>query len=129
MSGKTLEVIGFSIAAICLAISRNRGVFFISLGFLIACGSDLIIDYGIFSQKYGIGSMIETLWVLFYLFLIYGAVNLKQTGAYLNEPQSWVSATDSIKTQTTFWCFILCIFFLAIFLGVTYLFSPDKFFF
>lgn len=86
-----LDLTGLAAAILCLALSKNRGLFFISFGYALGMVVDLTFDFNLFSQSYNIGSVMETLWIATWLFQIYGLMCFKSNLSYKESPQNWVS--------------------------------------
>lgn len=83
--------VGFVFALFCLFTAKNRGLFYTSLAFSIGRISDFIFNYGIGSQQYAIGSMLETSWIVVLLLYVYGLSQFKTERTYLDEPLKWVT--------------------------------------
>ncbi len=124
-----LDLTGFTAAILCLAVSKNKGLFFIILGHAVGRAIGLILDFNLFAQSYNIGSMIETLWIAERILMIYGLIYFKSNLSYQESPQNWVSAPNSIRAQSTFLAFLLSTGSLCLFYGVNHLFSAGKIFF
>jgi signal transduction histidine kinase/FixJ family two-component response regulator len=117
---------GFAITIFCLAISKNKGLLYTSLGFGIGISSDFVINYGLFSQKYGISSMLETSWIITLLFIIYGLSRFRDNKAYQENIGSWISEYNSLKAKCALFVFFFSILLLIIFTGTSYILYPDK---
>ena len=76
----------FILAAVALAVSRSKSVFYLALGYLLILGADLILDFGVFSQTLGIGSIFETFWFLGELLVLLAFINFKKTEEYKKSP-------------------------------------------
>jgi len=124
-----LQLACFVIALLCLVVAKNRGVFYLAMAYLIDVLAELIMNTNLFSQSYGTQSLIETLWFLDSVLLIYGLIYLKQSGTYKESPLSWTYANDSLKSQTTYWCMVVGLLTVGLGIGVSYLFAPPSLFF
>lgn len=122
-------IVNFTIAALCLAACRTRSIFYLALGYIIIVGTDLIMDFGFMSQGFGIGSLLDNVWFLGILFMLYGLLDFKKTKDYKLNPKHWVSEPNSIKTQIAFWCFALCASCLGVFLLANSILEPKGVFF
>lgn len=124
---KLLEV-GCMIAVVFgLVAAKNKGFLYFAIGSLINVATAITLDFGEFAQGYGLSSAIETFWVLGNLLMIYGLLNLSHA-KLTNNVQTWVAPTNSIRTQTAYWCFITCIAALVVFFAVIYFLNPNLFF-
>lgn len=72
------EVSSFIAAALCLTVSKNKGITYLALGYLIIMSAEFFLAFNLFSQKYGIVSLAETFWILGFLFTTYGFINIKK---------------------------------------------------
>lgn len=72
----------FILAAVALVLSKSKSVGYLALGYLLILGADLILDFGVFSQALGVGSIFETVWFLGELFVVWAFINFKRTGEY-----------------------------------------------
>lgn len=124
-----LDLTGFVAAILCLSLSKNKGLFFIALGHAIGMVVDMIFDFNLFAQSYNIGSIVETLWIAVWLCQVYGLICFKNSLSYKESPQSWVSAPNSIRAQSTFLAFLLSTGSLCLFYGVNHFFSAGRIFF
>lgn len=122
-------IINFTIASLCLATCKNRAIFYLSLGYIIIVGADLILDFDFMSQTYGIGSLFDTIWFLGTLFMLYGFLDFKKSLDYKLNPKYWISEPNSIKTQIALWCFALCASCLGVFLVANSILEPKGVFF
>jgi hypothetical protein len=103
-----LQLATFVVAILCLSVSRNRGVFYLSLSYLFFVIPDLIMNVHIFSQVYGLGSVLETGWFLAWVFGMLGLIDFKRSSSYKTQPSEWTYANDSIRSQTVFWVLMVC---------------------
>lgn len=85
-----LEITGFLSALICFIFAKNRGIFYLTLSFLLIMGTDIAINFGFFSKTFGASGMIETGWVLGVFFRIYGLYVINKTKLYKTLPETWV---------------------------------------
>ena len=99
----------FIIVLFCLGLAKNKGVFYLSLGYLLDVVANLVMNANLFSQLYNTTSFAETLWFLDSVLLVYGLIYLKQNNGYKDDSE-WTHSYNSIKTQTAFWSLIFCIF-------------------
>lgn len=67
-----LEVIGYTLATICLARAKNTTIRFASIGYLIIISSDLLIRYNVVSGLIPLLNPFETTWVLGLLLMVSG---------------------------------------------------------
>ena len=122
-------IINFVLAMLCLAVCKNKSLFYLSLGYMMIVGADLIMEFGFMSQYLGTGSMFDTIWFLGLLFVFYGFWNFKKNDEYKLSPALWVSKPNSIKTQSAIWSFVLCSACLSIFLAASNFFTDTSLFF
>ncbi len=104
------NILGFSsfiLAMLCLASARNKGIFYLALGFLVSKSGGLIMISGTFAQKFRTGSPMETLWILGVLIMAYGLMNFKPNEICNTSPNIWIHPINSIRTQISFWIFAL----------------------
>lgn len=85
--------INFTLAMLCLAISKRRSLFYLSLGYLIIISADLVMKLGSAIQLYGIGTM-DTFFVLGLVFMLYGFWNFKKYNDHKVAPINWVSESN-----------------------------------
>jgi hypothetical protein len=83
-------LVNFTLAILCLATSKKRSLFYLSLGYLIIMSADLIMKLAGSSQLYGIGTM-DTFFILGLIFMLYGFWNFKKSGDHKLSPLNWVS--------------------------------------
>jgi hypothetical protein len=126
-SDKLLEIGCLIAIAFCLAAAKNKGFFYLAAGFLINTVFGIVMNFGLFSQAYAIGSIIETGWVLSRLLMIYGLIELFRSHDF-NNVRSWVAAPDSIRAQTAYWSFIVLMAFLVITFVTLKIAAPTVFF-
>ncbi|MCK4609129.1 MAG: HAMP domain-containing histidine kinase, partial [Gammaproteobacteria bacterium] len=112
---------GFVVALLCLATAKHRGIFYLAFGYLILVTADLMMDFNVFQQGFGVSSFFETAWSLSYILFIYGLLTLKKTDAHKDLPQTWMFSLNSIRSQLAFWTFAICIVAFMAFLGFIYL--------
>ncbi|CAL7959895.1 membrane hypothetical protein [Gammaproteobacteria bacterium] len=93
-------VANFTLAMLCLNICKKRSLFYLSLGYLVIVGADLIMAIGFMSQNFGTGSLFDTNRVLGLLLMLYGFLHFKKDGDYNFTPMSWLSESSDMKTQT-----------------------------
>lgn len=118
------ELVGFITATICLVIAKNRGIAYLAFGYSIRIVAELALSFGLFSQAYGSGSIIETVWVLGIIFMIYGLFFIKRHGLYAHvDVDPWVELPVSIRSQVAYWGFISSVFAFVFFSVVVYLFG------
>lgn len=122
------ELANFIMAIACFIVAKNKGVFYFGLGYVIIIAADFIMNIGMLSQHFGVGSLIETSWILGLFFVIFALAKMKKTEIYAVEPKTWVNENNSLSTTFSFWVFILCNLSVGLFLCITYLFSPALFF-
>jgi hypothetical protein len=122
-------VINFILATLCLAVCKSRGLFYLSLGYLVIIGADLVMAFGFMSQHLGTGSIFDTSWFLGLLLVLYGMLSFKKSGDYKFAPAYWLSSPNSIKTQSAVWSFVLCTVSLSVFLAADGFFNSTGFFF
>jgi len=129
VSDDVLGAVRFVVAALCLAVSRNRGLTYLFFGTLLAGIVNIILDFGFFTQDYHTGSVLETLLALSSVFQVYGLFYLIKTKSYLLQPQQLIFEPDSIRTQCAFWGFLICVMSLSVFLGVSIFLQQGSLFF
>ena len=104
-----LQMMGFVAAILCLAIAKNKGVFYISIAYILDAITELTMNANILSQSYNTTSLVETLWFLDSLLLVYGLFCLKHSGTYKDNPTVWTDTYNSVKSQTTLWSLMFCL--------------------
>jgi signal transduction histidine kinase len=119
-----LQLLCFITAIFCLAVTKNKGVFYLSLGFAINIVADLIMNVDMFSQYFNVGSVVEANCFLSLMLWIYGLVYLKRTYTYKLRPVDWIHLNDSIRSQTVFWNLIFCFVSVALSFIVSYFLLP-----
>lgn len=124
----TFYITNFTLAILSLVVCKSRSLFYLALGYLIIIGADLIMAFGFMSQKFGIGSLFDTVWFLGLIIMLHGILSFKKTGDYQLEPLAWISESNSIKTQSAVWSFILCTVSLGVFLTASGFFNSANFF-
>ncbi|MHB1948719.1 MAG: hypothetical protein ACYCQI_11480 [Gammaproteobacteria bacterium] len=74
-----LEVIGYTLATICLARAKSTTIRFASIGYLVIISSDLLIRYNVVSGLIPLLNPFETTWVLGLLLMVSGFFLSKTT--------------------------------------------------
>ena len=103
---KILEIACIIVASCCVATSKNKGVFYLTTGLLVSVIIEVVLAFGMFSQKYGVSSIAESGWILGELLSFYGVVILFKSD-HLSRASSWLSPPDSIRAQSAYWCFMI----------------------
>ncbi len=85
-----LQIAVFFAALFCLTVTKNRGIFYLAVSSIIIVTSDLIMNFGLFSQRYGVMSFVENGWVLGELLRIYSFSTIIKTRSYDVLPEDWV---------------------------------------
>ena len=98
-----LQIISFSVAILCLSITKNKGIFYIAISCLLITAVDTVLNFGIFSQSYGTGSILEIFWILGCLLSVYGLVSFKKEGAFKSSPKTWMYKLDEPRAQKILW--------------------------
>lgn len=127
MLDKIFGLASFIAAVLCLATSKNKGFTYLALGFIVIMASGFFLDFKLLSQMYGTASFVENIWILGSMFMIYGLHSLRQSKEY-NSIQAWLVPANSIRAQTAYWCFIICIVALIVFFAVAGFLNPKLFF-
>lgn len=117
--GEIFELFGFVAAALCLVTARNWGIKYIALGYAIIIAAGFIADFKLFSQAYGSGSIIETLWVLGPIVVINGLFIIKNSELYLHS-DTWVELPANVRSQVAYWAFLGAVFAFVILTVVVY---------
>lgn len=127
-------LINFILAMFCLSLCKKKSLFYLSLGYMIIIGADMIMELGFLSQHLGNGSFFDTSWVLGLLFMLYGFFCIKKDNDHKQPFTDWIFEFYSIKSQSSVWGIALCnislsIFFTAkaFFIETTFLPLPDNF--
>jgi hypothetical protein len=123
-----LHLITFVIAALCLTIANNKGVFYLAVGYLVGIASDLVMDLGLLGQTFGINSILETSWIFTLLFMGYGLLSLNKSESYKKPVDTWVYKINSLRAQLAFWIFAICAIVFSVFFMALFLFTPHSFF-
>ena len=108
-----LQIAGFVAAILCLAITKNRGIFYLAVAYLVELTGDVILNFGIFAQSYGMGSFVETFWILGLLLRVYGLANFKREKSFKFSPREWVYKLDDLRSQVVLW--IVAIFIVGVY--------------
>lgn len=127
-TGSIFQISSFIAALLCLAISKNKAIFYISLGYLIAMIADIVLNFDIFSKSYGMGSIFESLWFVKEIVISYGFIIFLRTGTYKASPKDWLSELNSIRTQFAAWILASSLIVLFITLIAFYSFEHSIFF-
>lgn len=123
---RVLEILVIVAAFFCIAASRNEGFSYVSIGFFISIATELVLAFGVTSQNYGVGSVIESGWVLGELLILYGVILLYKTGSFKTINQ-WLLPADSIRAQTSYWYFVISALLITTFLFLAKLVVPSVF--
>lgn len=118
-----LEVIGFSIATLCLARAQNFLVRFTSIGYLLIVASDFIIRYHVISGKVPYLSSLESTWVLGLILMSMGFFLIKNS---CDESLFKLFMIYSLQSQIAIWLLILWLISVFMFAGACYFFSPNN---
>jgi hypothetical protein len=86
---KILEIACISVASFCVVTAKNKGIFYLSLGFLIGIAVEIILAFDILNQEYAIGSVVESGWVLRNLLMLYGLILLSKSKD-LSNVRAWL---------------------------------------
>ena len=98
-----LQIAGFAAVLLCLAITKNKGIFYLAVAYLIELVGDVILNFGIFSQGFGMGSFAETFWILGLLLRVYGLANLKKEISFNALAKDWIYKLDDLRSQNVLW--------------------------
>jgi signal transduction histidine kinase len=128
MSDKGLELINLAASITCLVLAKDKGLFYLALGFSIDTAFSTAMDFGVLGQSYGVNSIIETIWILSWLIRIYGFLNLKKIILPNTSIENLTYEPNSLRVQFTFWIFILAASALFLVLTIRYFASPTTFF-
>ncbi len=111
------EVIGFSLAVICLTRAKSRLISFISIGYLIIISSDFIIRYYVVSGYVPYLNPFESTWILGLLLVCLGCYfGLKESDLSLK-----LLPTNSLQSQIAIWFLVLWVLFIILFIGLNLL--------
>lgn len=117
-----LEVIGFTLAAICLARASTLFVRYLSVGYLLVVASDFIIRYHVISKTIPYLSSLEMVWMLGILIICIGQLSaLKEKDAKFQ-----LLPVNSLQSTIAAWLLILWLISVFMFGGASYLFSSGK---
>lgn len=97
-----LEWFGFVAATMCLLTAKNKWLTYLALGYLIIRSTGFMMDFRFFSQTYGSNSIVEALWVLGAIFMIYALAFIKKDGLHSLE-NPWVELPLSLRSKIIFW--------------------------
>ena len=98
-----LQIASFLAAVLCLAIIKNRGLFYVAISCLLITAVDTVLNFGILAQSYGTGSILEVFWILACLLSVYGLINFKKDESFRLSPKEWVCRLDDLRSQNTLW--------------------------
>lgn len=87
---KILEILCLIVSVICIIKAKNSGIFYVAIGILISIITEIILAFGVLSQKYGLGGIIENGWVLGELLSFYGLIILRNHKD-LNNVNAWIN--------------------------------------
>lgn len=118
-----LELLGFFVATFCLITAKNRGIFYLALGFSFNTFASLLMDFQLFSQVHGSGSILETSWFLSSIFMLCGLLLSKRDGLNLQTAPPWLELPVSTRAQIIFWGLISGIVALLNLVLATYFFK------
>lgn len=113
------QVTGFLFALLCLAIAIDKQIRFLSIGYLIIISCSFFAQLSHLTQSMLPASMVEVIWSLGLLSIIFGLINMKRNSFYL-ESEKWLNSINSVQAQCAFWGFVLCMSSLGIFWGISY---------
>lgn len=116
-----LELVGFIAAMLCLVIAKNRGVYYLALGYSLRLLGNLVMSFGLFSQMYGASSAIETICTLGTILMAYAMVLIKRNELYVATP--WIELPSSNRAKIAYWGFLSSVFAFVIFTITAYLFG------
>lgn len=122
------ELANFFMAIICVVLSRHKGLFYFSLGYIVLIATDFILASGVLAHRFIMSNSFESLWILGLLFVVYSLIIFRRDIANLVSAKNWVNEANSLNTYFSFWVFIICILTLGIFLLAILIFSPELFF-
>lgn len=128
VSDGIFEFGSFVAALLCFATSKNKSILYLSLSYLIVMTTDIVMNFGIFSQHFGVGGFFETFWFLALALRLYSLVLFKNNKSFNTSPNTWLYSMNSIRSQVALWVFTVIIFTVIGFIGVHYLMSPSFFF-
>jgi len=119
----TLEVIGFSLATICLARAKSQLIRFSAIGYLLIVSSDFVIRYHVVSGLIPYLSPLEATWVLGILLICLGLFLIRN-----NEKNDLFELLpiNSLQSQMAIWLLILWLVSMLLFTAIYYLFAPDR---
>ena len=114
-----LEVIGFSLSALCLTRSKDNPIRFLSIGYLLIISSDFLIRYDVVSGVIPSLNVFETTWILGLLIMASGFV-FANSGSTIK-----LLPLNSLQSYIAIWLLNLLLMFVGIFLFLNYFF-PNK---
>lgn len=123
---KTLDMLCIVVAALCVALARNKGIFYLALGFLIGIATEVVLAFGMFSQEYGVGSAFEGGYFLGDLLAFYGLILLSKS-KHLSNVRAWTAAPDSARGQSAYWCIVLSLITAALTIATVKVVNPKAF--
>lgn len=116
-----LQLTCFIMTILCVATSRNKGIFLISLGCLVGNATNLIINTDMVLHSYNIGSFFESFWILRYLLIIPGLIYIKNNDIYNQNTSEWLYANNSLRSQMVFWSLMFCMISTILTFAILYL--------
>ncbi|MBA2657826.1 MAG: HAMP domain-containing histidine kinase [Tatlockia sp.] len=117
-----LEVIGFSMATICLSRAQTFLMKCSSIGYLLIIASDFIIRYHVISGLLPYLSSLESTWILGLLLMSLGFYSVKNSS---DKRLFKISAINSLQSQIGIWLLVLWLLSVFMFAGTYYFFSPS----
>lgn len=118
-----LEVIGFSMATLCLSRAQNFLVRFTSIGYLLVVASDFIIRYHVISGEVPYLSSLESIWVLGLILMSMGFFLIKDS---CDERLFKLFMINSLQSQIGIWLLILWLISVFMFAGACCFFSQSN---
>jgi signal transduction histidine kinase len=107
-----------------LVLARNTALIVLLIKYIITMPTEFTLDLGFFSQRYGTGSFLETIWVLGLLLIGYGLYLFHKTQEYKTSPASWVAPPNSLKAHFTLRNFLVTNGIFVFILVISYIYDP-----
>jgi hypothetical protein len=92
-----LQIAGVITALLCLIVSKNKGLFMLSLAYTVFIVSELIMNVAIFGESYWAGDFLETFYFLSCILSMYGLSYLKKSNAFQQDLVEWIKIHSNNK--------------------------------
>ncbi len=120
LSDTIFQTTGFVFALLCLAITTNKQIRFITTGFLIIITDVFFAISSHITQNLLPVAWTENMWFAGLLLITFGFSNMLKKPSDLKTDR-WLNSLNSVQAQCAFWSFVICMSSLIIFSGISYL--------